>query len=216
MRKLRRIHREDLPPEDYFLKLKEFESQIVQESMIQGIEILLLEEMYESDPSLFEKDEQGKITRAAETYNYERAEVNYGENFCLLKNLPLLESVDESLISYINKAVRENGIEGGRSAANQLLKDFYLWSVNRRNETILSLHDLYEDKELSYRLEDARYESEECFGSYRPTFRDQGVKDFIEICEIKRLKSSPSIAVKRFLRKKFQSILIYKRLKQTS
>lgn len=189
MRKLRRIHREDLSPEDYFLKLKEFESQIVQESMIQGIEILLLEEMYESDPSLFEKDEQGKITRAAETYNYERAEGKLWREFLSFKNLPLLESVDESLKSYINKAVRENGIEGGRSAANQLLKDFYLWSVNRRNEIILSLHDLYEDKELSYRLEDARYESEECFGSYRPTFRDQGVKDFIEICEIKRLKS---------------------------
>lgn len=189
MRGLRRIHRRNLPPDEYGAALKEFEIEILNQAMNSGMENLLLEEMNERDPSLFEKDEQGRLTRAAETYNYERAENQIWLDFLSYKHIPVLDSVDESLKGYVNKAVSDYGIEGGRTAANQLMKDFYLWSSDRKNEITLSQNDLYQDRELAYRVEDAKDELEECFDSYRPTHRERSVGDFIQACEIKRLKS---------------------------
>jgi hypothetical protein len=189
MRNLRRVHRRNLSPEEYGSALKEFEVEILQQAMQKGMEHLVLEEMNVKDPSLYETDDQGRLVRAAEGYNYERAENQVWMDFLAFKHIPVLDSVEESMKGYLLKAVSENGIEGGKTAINQIMQDFYLWSSDRKNELALSKNNLYEARELAYRVEDAKDELDECFDSYRPTHRERGIKQFIESCEIKRLKS---------------------------
>lgn len=189
MRGLRRITRQSSSAQELAQKLQEFEASILETAMNQGLEEMLLEEMFEKDPSLFSKDESGRIVRAAENYNYQRDEEMVWMDFLSHMHIPLLSSFKDSLSGYLHKAIQEKGIYGGKVALNQLMKDFYLWSSERRNAGTLSLNGLYEGKELAYRLEDIAEEVEECFDGYAPTQQGVRVQEHIDQCEIKRWKT---------------------------
>lgn len=202
MRGLRRqLRGEGASIDQLALSLQEFEQSILETALNQGMDELLLEERLDKVPSLYERDEVGRVQRAAENVDYTNEEIMTWMEFFNHMNIPLLTSVSETLNSYVRRAVSDNGISGGQTAMNQLMKDFYLWSSSRRNQMILSENNLYEGRELGYRLEDVAEEVDECFDNYRPTQRDVSVQGFIANCEIKRWKSLTFYKGKKFFEK---------------
>lgn len=201
LRLLRRIHREDLSTEEYSVALKGFERDVLSEIMSKSFDGLAEELLQQRYPEYYSADAEGKLVRASETFDYQGEREQIVSEFLSHMHIDQIGSNDQSLDNQISLAIEERGIRGGQIVLNQTVKDFYLWSSDKRSEELLSQNSLYIGNELGYRMEDISEEVEECFENYSPTSRELSVQNQIVRCEIKRIKAVSYYKGKKLIEK---------------